>query len=629
MSNIAVTSGLLSLQNLRPDDIPDPIRNRGHVPDSNVICIARQDIRHPERLTSARHYLHIMTLRGIGPSTFIRARSLPAWRLPRSSTAGLWEALRGTRAYSAHQSDQSQYGSDVNKAAFAAAAGAAFVAGSLFYSFYTDKNEHVLQAKSDPSKQSPVETRKDLPVFTLDEVMQHTSSETRIWVTYGQGVYDITEFVSQHPGGPEKISMAAGTSVEPFWMLYGVHKNPNVLAILEKYRIGNLSAEEAAEASANLEDPYAKDPRRHPALKPSSKKPFNAEPPPSILADSLITPVDLFYVRNHLPVPDIKEKDYNLEINFKGKDYSLSLNDLKKKFEKVTITATVMCAGNRRGEMTQVKPVKGLNWGHAAIGNATWSGPRLRDVLKYIGVNEEDPAIQHIQFEGLDTDVANVPYGASIPFEKAIDPKGDVILAYEMNGEPLPRDHGYPVRAVVPGVVGARNVKWLGRIVVTDVESDSHWQQNDYKGFNPSVDWDTVDFKKSPAIQELPVISAICSPESGSVIKLNPNNSISLKGYAWSGGGRRIVRVDVTADSGKTWHSADIFAQDTAKEPRHWGWSLWSIDVPLPKGTKEIEVWAKAVDSSYNTQPETFANIWNLRGVLSNAYHRVKVKVAA
>lgn len=123
------------------------------------------------------------------------------------------------------------------------------------------------------------------------------------------------------------------------------------------------------------------------------------------------------------------------------------------------------------------------------------------------------------------------------------------------------------------------------------------------------------------------------------------------------------MRVDVTADSGKTWYSADITAQDSKKEPRHWGWSLWSIDVPLPKGTSEVgklrraflklgpccpvsyiefifvvfshfkcskvELWAKAVDSSYNTQPETFANIWNLRGVLSNAYHRVKVKVAA
>ncbi|KAK3919403.1 Sulfite oxidase, mitochondrial [Frankliniella fusca] len=484
-------------------------------------------------------------------------------------------------------------------------------------------------AEKGPEITAPHKKRDDLPTYTLEEVMQHTTMEKRIWVTYGQGVYDITEFIPQHPGGPEKISMAAGSSVEPFWMLYGVHKNSNVIALLEKFRIGNLSPKEAAEATANMEDPYARDPKRHAALKPSSKKPFNAEPPPSLLTESFITPVDLFYVRNHLPVPEISEKDYILEVHFQGKDHSFTLDDLKKKFEQVTVTATVMCAGNRRGEMTEIKPVKGLNWGHAAVGNATWTGPRLSDVLRHIGVNENDPSVQHIQFEGLDHDVANVPYGASIPFNKAIDPKGDVILAHEMNGETLSRDHGFPVRAVVPGTVGARNVKWLGRIIVSDTESDSHWQQNDYKGFNPSVDWDTVDFSKSPAIQELPVISAICSPDTGSVVKLNSENSLNMKGYAWSGGGRRIVRVDVTADSGKTWHSANITSQDSSKEPHHWGWSLWSIDLPVPQGVKEVELWAKAVDSAYNTQPESFANIWNLRGVLGNAYHRVNIKIAS
>lgn len=172
--------------------------------------------------------------------------------------------MRVARAYSSHQKDHSYHKSDLNKTTLAAGIGAAFVAGSLFYSFYTgnslyailynvhnginlliyvftyflDKNQHVLLAKSEPPKQPPVDIRKDLPVYTLDDVMQHTTAQTRIWVTYGQGVYDITEFVPQHPGGSEKISMAAGTSIEPFWMLYGVHKNPNVLAILEKYRIG-------------------------------------------------------------------------------------------------------------------------------------------------------------------------------------------------------------------------------------------------------------------------------------------------------------------------------------------------------------------------------------------------------
>lgn len=570
-----------------------------------------------------------MPLRTMGTLTGNRIRP-SAIRLfrPVYSTEDLH--VQHFRNVSSHSEDHTQSSGSSRNVAFAALAGAAFVTGSLLFKLHQEENKKVLWAKDEQSPPSQVQKQNNLPFYTLDEVMQHSTKETRIWVTYGQGVYDITDFIPQHPGGSEKISMAAGSSIEPFWMLYGVHKNPNVLAILEKFRIGNLSEKDAAEAVANMEDPYAKDPRRHPILKPSAKKPFNAEPPPSLLIENYLTPVDFFYVRNHLPVPEISEKDYVLEIHFQGNDYHLTLEDLKTKFSKVSVTATIMCAGNRREEMTRIKPVKGLNWGHAAIGNATWSGPRLRDVLNYIGVKEEDPAIQHIQFEGLDTDVSNVPYGASIPFEKAIDPKGDVILAYEMNGETLSRDHGYPVRAVVPGIVGARNVKWLGRIIVSDSESDSHWQQNDYKGFNPSVDWDTVDFKKSPAIQELPVISAICSPVSESTAKLDPkNNTLNVKGYAWSGGGRKIVRVDVTADKGKTWYSSDTLVQNNEKEPRHWGWSLWSIDVPMPAGIEEVELWAKAVDSSYNTQPESFENIWNLRGVLGNAYHRVKVKVSA
>lgn len=211
-----------------------------------------------------------------------------------------------------------------------------------------------------------------------------------------------------------------------------------------------------------------------------------------------------------------------------------------------------------------------------------------------------------------------------------MDPRGDVILAYEMNGKPLTRDHGYPVRVIVPGVVGARNVKWLGRIVISASESDSHWQQNDYKGFSPSTDWDTVDFKKSPAIQNMPVTSAICSPQLDEKVTTNEEGRITVKGYAWSGGGNQIVRVDVTTDGGKTWHVAEL--ETTDKESivlptgRNWGWTLWTAKVPVNKGD-EVEIWSKAVDSNYNCQPETFENTWNLRGVLSNAYHRIRVKV--
>lgn len=243
-------------------------------------------------------------------------------------------------------------------------------------------------------------------------------------------------------------------------------------------------------------------------------------------------------------------------------------------------------------------------------------------LIRYAGLDET--SVEHIQFEGADHDITGSTYGASIPINTALSADRDVLVAYEMNGVPIPRDHGFPVRLVAPGVVGARNVKWLKKIVSSKEESSSHWQQNDYKGFSPSVDWDTVDFKSAPAIQDLPVTSAICDPAEGAVISAD-EGEISLKGYAWSGGGRGIVRVDVSLDGGKTWQAADLEGEN--KLHRAWAWKLWQATLPLPEGADSLQICVKAVDSSYNAQPDSVAPIWNLRGVLSNAWHRVNVTV--
>ncbi|XP_045468977.1 sulfite oxidase-like isoform X1 [Harmonia axyridis] len=501
--------------------------------------------------------------------------------------------------------------------------------GWLSYSVYEKRYlVHAEAADKQLNKNQPkIPPKPDLPIYSSEEVSKHVNNETRIWVTFQHGVYDITDFVHEHPGG-DQILMAAGNAVDPFWMLYSIHLNPHVLNILEKYRIGNLDPKDNNDVVSDMSDPFANEPTRHPLLKPASEKPFNAEAPEYILVENFLTPNDIFYVRNHLPVPDIQVDTYALEVEIEGKSkiLTLSLDDLKK-FPKHSVTSTVMCAGNRRSEMHKVKPVKGLNWGAAALGNATWTGASLREVLEAAGLSENEiDKYQHIQFEAYDTDTTGSPYGASIPIWKGVDRRGDVILAYEMNGETLPRDHGFPVRAVVPGVVGARNVKWLAKIIVASEESQSHWQQKDYKGFSPSTDWDTVDYSKSPSIQELPVTSAICQPMNNATVDVK-DGKITAKGYAWSGGGQEIVRVDVSCDGGKTWHVAKFDFHDANKSPQHWSWTLWSCDLPVPKGTNKMEIIVKAVDSSYNTQPELFENIWNLRGVLNNAYHRIKVNL--
>ncbi|XP_012696563.1 sulfite oxidase, mitochondrial [Clupea harengus] len=494
---------------------------------------------------------------------------------------------------------------------------------------------HNSQAERAATPIEPV-TQSSFPIYSQDEVTKHKSLNEGVWVTYKGGVYDITTFISMHPGG-DKILLAAGGALEPFWSLYAVHGQDHVLEILSEYKVGELSLEDQKKQQKNADssDPYSTDPERHPALNVNSLKPFNAEPPPALLSDNYITPNALFFKRNHLPVPRVDPKTYKLEIEgLPGRAVSLTLNDLKTRFPKHTVTATLQCAGNRRSEMNAVKQVKGLNWGIAAISNATWSGARLRDVLLHAGFGPEVASkAQHVQFEGLDRDVTGTTYGASIPLGKAVSEVGDVLLAYEMNGEEIPPDHGYPVRVVVPGTVGARNVKWLGKIVISEEESKSHWQQNDYKGFSPSTDWDTVDFKSAPAIQELPIQSAITQPAEGATVDRSMEE-VTVRGYAWSGGGREVVRVDVTVDGGKTWHIAQLENSEKGQKPapspppgQAWAWKLWEATVPLPAEAQELEIMCKAVDNSYNTQPDTVGPIWNLRGVLSNAWHRVKVNI--
>lgn len=453
--------------------------------------------------------------------------------------------------------------------------------------------------------------------------------KTSVWVTFGIGVYDITKFIPEHPGAKKNIMLGAGAAIDPFWHTYQFHKQQNILDLLENYRIGNLKAGDQ-QSTEDQGNPYANEPERSPLLVPKSVTPFNAEPPLSLLVENFITPAEFFYVRNHLPTPDIDGKEYELEVEIEssGKTKSFSLKDLKTKFEKTGVVAVVMCGGNRRSEMHAVKEVRGLSWGAAACGNAVWTGVRLSDFLTALGVKSDENS--HVVLEGYDTDPTSTPYAASIPLSKAMDPRGDVVLAYEMNGEELSRDHGFPVRCIVPGVVGARNVKWLGKITVSKNESDSHWQQNDYKAFSPSTDWDTVDFKTAPAIQNMPVTSAICTPNPlENQVKI-VDGCMEVKGYAYSGGGNKIIRVDITGDQGKTWMTADLQQLsdgENVSAGRHYAWTLWTAQVPIAKGQRVIEVWSKAVDSNYNVQPETFKNTWNLRGVVANAYNRVRVSL--
>ncbi|KXT11663.1 hypothetical protein AC579_7024 [Pseudocercospora musae] len=479
--------------------------------------------------------------------------------------------------------------------------------------------------------------------FRLSEVVKHDKHSPTKWVVAGSSVYDITEFIDAHPGG-QVILRACGGSIDPYWKLFSIHQKPEVKQILDTYHIGEIDARDLdADGKVNwsvlgdsidtsaVDDIFKDDPERDPELIVQTARPCNAETPGRFLGD-FITPLRLFFVRHHLWVPKINAKDHKLNVELSdGQEKEYSIDDLKAKFQAHTVTVTLQCAGNRRKHMNESGNGKtsGLAWDVGAISTAEFTGVRLRDVLLDAGYDVDqareaccqDPeADRYIHFTA-----PSDTYEQSIPLKTALDATSDVLLAWEMNGEEMPRDHGGPLRAIVPGSVATRSVKWLGKISIGCEESSSNWHNRDYKCFGPDIkvpsqlkpeDWDAAQ-----SIQEMPVQSAITKIARQSNQADSP---ISVSGFAYSGGGRRIVRVDVSADGGKSWKQAK-FCEDEAKGSKRWAWTLWQFEwslEQLPQDRKP-EFVVRAVDEGYNTQPPTFDSTWNFRGLLGNAWHRV------
>lgn len=460
----------------------------------------------------------------------------------------------------------------------------------------------------------------------LAEVKQHGHDAEKKWVIKGTRVFDITDWIPGHPGG-DVILRAVGGTIDKYWDIFSIHKNQDVYDILEAYYIGDLDPQDLVDGkvpSDDIDDPFVTDPARDPALMTRTEKPCNAETPLDSLA-TYITPTPTFYVRNHLWVPTDAKDKVTIEL-YDGTEVEYSLAELKEKFEPVTITATLECSGNRRKHMSdEARAAAGLQWDVGAISNAEWTGVRLRDVLQDVGfpvdkwTNEE---VKHVQFMGAEA------YGASIPLEKAVSPAGDVLLVYEMGGKPLPPDHGFPLRVLVPGHVAARSVKWLNKIILSEDESSSQWQQRDYKCFGPNQGGAEVDWSTAPAIQEIPIQSAITSVrnlddgrdrKTLQVYGLE-EDAVEVQGYAFSGGGRAVVRVDVSCDDGRTWHQAEL-GEDVGKGSKSWAWRRWKWVVPRRLVGRVLVV--KAVDDGYNTQPDSYEAHWNFRGNLTSGWHRV------
>lgn len=242
---------------------------------------------------------------------------------------------------------------------------------------------------------------------------------------------------------------------------------------------------------------------------------------------------------------------------------------------------------------------------------------------------------------GLDMDPTGGAFGSSLPIDLALDPQREVIVAFKMNNKPLTRDHGFPLRIIIPGSIGARQVKWLGQITLSTDESESFWQKGDYKYVLPMSGGKVPDLKGLPAILDYPVQSVICKPSDGQTLK--NTGSVSLSGYAFSGGGRGIISVRVSSDGGRSWYEAKLspasppagqgYVTDMDnhyslknRSVKQWAWTLWTVEIPIPKDIREVEFVCSAVDSSYNTQPESCSATLNIRGLLSNCWHRINIK---
>jgi DMSO/TMAO reductase YedYZ molybdopterin-dependent catalytic subunit len=333
----------------------------------------------------------------------------------------------------------------------------------------------------------------------------------------------------------------------------------------------------------------------------------DAETPLDALT-TYLTPNDLFFVRSHW-VPQLPDKAaWKLTVDGDvARPLHLTLAGLRK-LPRTSVTGVLQCAGNGRGLFKPFIP--GVQWKYGAVGNARWTGVRVKDVLAKAGLKR---GVRHLHTFGSDKPPEKVPpFHRSVEIEKILE---DGIIAYEMNGEPLPDLHGAPARLIVPGWAGDHWMKWLVRIAPHPEAQKGFYMDVAYR-FPKTPGAPGVAFKpdEMTPVTELPVKSNITTyPE-----RVKFGEPIVLAGFAFSGAGE-IAKVEVSDDNGGSWMEATL-----GKEHDRHAWRLWAHSF-MPRWRGKLRVVARATDSRGGVQPR--AAVWNQSGYFHNAWQAVDIEV--
>ncbi|MFT6284065.1 MAG: DMSO/TMAO reductase YedYZ molybdopterin-dependent catalytic subunit [Arenicella sp.] len=347
-------------------------------------------------------------------------------------------------------------------------------------------------------------------------------------------------------------------------------------------------------------------------------RPINAETPAHLLNDDVTPAAKLFVRNNGIPPQNVDIKGWTLTIEGESAEQSktFTLEELKQRFTHYTYQLTLECGGNGRSEFSP--PAKGNQWTNGAVGCPKWTGVRLADVLKDVGVKED---AVYIGYYGKDThlsgDPNKDPISRGVPIKKALE--NESLIAWSMNDQDLPAMNGYPLRLVFGGWPASTSGKWLEKIVVRNqVHDGAKMTGTAYrvpcKAVAPGA---KVADEDMCIIHAMPVKSLVTFPKSGERHLLA--DKLDVNGHAWAGD-KQVDKVEVSIDFGQTWQPAKL-----SKALNRNAWQHWQGTLLFPqKGY--YEVWAKAMDSDGVSQPMVLPG-WNPKGYLNNACHRIAVQV--